>query len=198
MITLDDLKSELERIQDLPKFHKMIEFASLLTEYFEESKRIRPIVVGGLSVEIYTRNDYTTRDIDFVSDGWEEFNKVLTELGFSKVERDWYHLDTEIAIEVPSNFLEGSYDKVIELQLPNGRKLYVIGVEDIIIHRLEALHSTSFPEENEDYEWALRMFLIHKKDNIDMDYLLDKAKETKTDKLLDKIIETSKTYSEEN
>jgi len=57
MITINYLKQELEKIKNKPKFHKMIEFASLLTEYFEE-QGIKPVVVGGLSVEIYTRSDY--------------------------------------------------------------------------------------------------------------------------------------------
>ncbi|WP_456272476.1 hypothetical protein [Bacillus sp. AK031] len=183
MITIEDLKVELENIKDKPKFHKMIEFAALVTEYFS-SRGIYPIVVGGLSVEIYTRNDYTTHDIDFVSDGWEQFNELLTELGFIKTQREWYHADAELAVEVPSSHLEGSEDKVIELQLPNNRKLYVIGIEDIIIHRLEGIVEKRYPEDDEDYEWAKRMFLIHRDENIDMAYLIAEAKRTKVYKLL--------------
>lgn len=181
--TIEDLKVELERIKDKPKFYKMLDFASALTEYFE-TKDIQPIVVGGLSIEIYTRDDYHTHDIDFVSEGWEIFNEILTQLGFIKVEREWYHTDAELAIEVPSNFLEGSYDKVYKLLLPNGRKLYVIGIEDIIIHRLEGISWKPHPEDDEDYEWAKRMFLIHQEENIDMDYLIEMAKKTNTFKLI--------------
>ena len=36
MITINDLAKELEKIKSKPKFQKMIEFSSLLTEYFEE------------------------------------------------------------------------------------------------------------------------------------------------------------------
>ncbi|MFZ3590567.1 hypothetical protein ACOI1C_15270 [Bacillus sp. DJP31] len=183
MITIEELKKELENIKDKPKFHKMIEFAALLTEYFG-TKGIQPIVVGGLSVEIYTRNDYSTHDIDFVSDGWELFNELLTELGFTKTQREWYHADAELAVEVPSAHLEGSIDKVLELLLPNNRKLYVIGIEDIIIHRLEGIVGKRYPKDDEDYEWAYRMFLIHKHENIDMDYLISEAKRTKVDKLI--------------
>ncbi len=179
MITINDLAKELEKIKSKPKFPKMIEFASLLTEYFE-GQGIKPIIVGGLSVEIYTRNDYTTHDIDFVSDGWEEYNKVLTQLGFTKVSRQWYHTDLEIAVEVPASFLEGSYEKVIELQLPNKRKVFVIGIEDIIVHRLEGIANKRYPKDDEDYEWAMRMFLIHQDDNIDMNYLIEQSKRTKT------------------
>jgi hypothetical protein len=184
MITIEDLKKELELIKDKPKFQKLLDFASILTSFFEQ-ENIKPIVVGGLSVEIYTRNDYTTHDIDFVSSGWDRFDQVLREIGFIKTEREWYHIEAELAVEVPDSYLDGDYEKVIELQLPNSRKLYVIGIEDIIIHRLEGIFHPN-PENDADYEWAMRMFLIHKDDNIDLDYLINEAKRTKTYHILEK------------
>ncbi|MEN1968682.1 hypothetical protein WMZ97_11490 [Lentibacillus sp. N15] len=175
MITTNELQAELKRIKDLPKFQRMMDFASILTAYFQD-KGIEPIVVGGLAVEIYTRNDYHTHDIDFVSDGWQLFNDVLLEIGFTRTEREWYHREAEIAIEVPSNYLDGNMDKVIKLLLPNERHIYVIAIEDIIIHRIEGVaFSKSYPKEDEDFEWAYRMFLIHI-DTIDNDYLIQEAK----------------------
>lgn len=177
MTTVDDLKKALISLEDKPKFERQLEFAALLTDYFK-NKGIKPIVVGGLAVEIYTRNDYHTHDIDFVSDGWSLYDDLLTqELGFTRAGREWYHLDTEIAVEIPSNHLEGSLERVYEIILPNDKKIYVIGVEDIIIHRIEGIaFNVKFPEEDEDYEWAYRMFLIHK-DDIDLEYLVEQAKQ---------------------
>ena len=83
-------------------------------------------------------------------------------------------------MKVPDSFLEGSYEKVIELKLPNERKVFVIGIEDIIIHRLEGIAHKRYPKDDEDYEWAMRMFLIHQHDNIDMNYLIEQSKRTKT------------------
>ncbi|WP_173918925.1 hypothetical protein [Halobacillus sp. Marseille-Q1614] len=176
MTTVRDLKEALKFLGEKPKFERQLEFASLLTDYFK-NKGITPIVVGGLSVEIYTRNDYHTHDIDFVSERWDLFDELLTKLGFQRTQREWYHVESEIAVEVPSNKLEGSLDRVYEISLPNGKVLYVIGVEDIIIHRIEGIAFTlKYPEEDEDYEWAYRMFLIHK-DDIDLDYLIQQAKQ---------------------
>jgi len=151
MTSVDDLIEALKYLEDKPKFERQLEFASLLTDYFK-SKGIKPIVVGGLSVEIYTRNDYHTHDIDFVSDGWDLFDDLLTnQLGFTRTQREWYHLETEIAVEVR--------------------------IEDIIIHRIEGIaFSLKFPKDDEDYEWAYRMFLIHKED-IDLEYLVKRAKQ---------------------
>lgn len=178
MITIDQLKAEFHKLKDKAKFEKQLEFAALLTEYFQAFD-VKPIIVGGLSVEIYTRNDYHTYDIDFVSDGWHLFDEVLSKLGFNKIQREWYHTDAEIAIEVPSSHLEGSLDHVYEIILPSKRRIYVIGVEDIIIHRIEGIAFTlKHPRDDEDYEWAYRMFLIHR-DNLDKDYLIQKAKEVK-------------------
>lgn len=185
MTTVEDLKKALNYLEEKPKFERQLEFASLLTDYFN-NRGITPIVVGGLSVEIYTRNDYHTHDIDFVSDGWYLFDELLTkQLGFERTEREWYHVETEIAVEVPSNHLEGSPDRVYEILLPNGKKLYVIGVEDIIIHRIEGIaFSLKFPEDDEDYEWAYRMFLIHK-DDMDLEYLVERAKQVNIYKLIE-------------
>ena len=178
MITIEKLRQEFIALKYKPKFEKQLEFSALLTEYFKP-KGVKPIIVGGLSVEIYTRNDYHTHDIDFVSDGWDLFDDVLTELGFDRIQREWYHTDAEIAIEVPSNHLEGSLEHIYEIVLPSKRSIYVIGVEDIIIHRIEGIaFSLKYPKDDEDYEWAYRMFLIHK-DNLGTTYLIQKAKEVK-------------------
>ena len=42
MITIEDLKKELDLIKDNPKFQKMLDFASILTSFFEQEK-IKPI-----------------------------------------------------------------------------------------------------------------------------------------------------------
>ncbi|MET1030618.1 hypothetical protein [Domibacillus tundrae] len=88
MTPIDRLKKELTSLLQLPIRERMFEFAGLLTEYMA-SHNIKPVVVGGLAVELYTLNHYTTHDIDFISRGWEQFDKLLTEeLGFSRTSRE--------------------------------------------------------------------------------------------------------------
>ncbi|MBY7142181.1 hypothetical protein KFZ56_03555 [Virgibacillus sp. NKC19-3] len=68
MIQLNELKREFAELGNLPKHERMMEICALLTEYFQKDN-IKPIIVGGLSVEIYTRNNYSTYDIDLITDG---------------------------------------------------------------------------------------------------------------------------------
>ncbi|MBP1968438.1 hypothetical protein J2Z83_000530 [Virgibacillus natechei] len=184
MIQLNELKNEFEGLEVLSKHEKMLQICALLTAYFQKDN-IKPIIVGGLSVEIYTRNNYTTYDIDLITDGHDKFDDLLTNhLGFARKGRSWYHEKLEISIEIPANFLEGNKEKVISIELENGRNIFVIGIEDIIIHRLESalVSQPDNPDWTSDYEWAKRMFQIHKFDTaiMDLNYLLNASKEAGT------------------
>jgi len=142
------------------------------------------------AIEIYTRGNYTTFDIDFVTDGHDHFDVLLTkELGFKKEGRSWYHKGLELSIEIPANYLEGDPNKIIEVKLASGRSIYVIGIEDIIIHRLESalVSQPKNPEWTDDYEWAERIFHIHKSDLdiMDLDYLKIAAKKANVDQIID-------------
>lgn len=57
-------KEALELLQDKSKFEKLLHIAAIITDLVLPLD-IRPIIVGGLSVEIYTLNGYATQDIDF-------------------------------------------------------------------------------------------------------------------------------------
>lgn len=188
MTRLTEIKQGFSNLLHLSKQERMLEMAALLTEYFEEDD-IKPIIVGGLSVEIYTRWNYTTHDIHLISDGHDQFDLLLTkELGFKKEGRSWYHEKLELSIEIPANFLEGNKDKVIQVELASGRSIYVIGIEDIIIHRLESalVSQPENPDWTDDYEWAERMFKIHKSDIdiMDLNYLMKAANEAQVDQII--------------
>jgi len=190
MTLIDKALLEMEKLKSKSKFEKMLLFTSIFTELLEEYN-IKPIIVGGLSVEIYTRNDYTTVDIDLVLSGRDKANEILQKLGFEKLGKDWYHEDLEIALEIPDNVLDGSYEKVLILNLPNNKKVYVIGIEDILADRLRAcVHWKS----TADCEWGYRLLFIHYQD-IDIEYLIEKSKKEQTYSELNKWLNT---YEEMN
>ncbi|MCM3789382.1 hypothetical protein M3221_13330 [Domibacillus indicus] len=49
---------------------------------------------------------------------------------------------------------------MVEIELKSGRSIFVIAVEDIIIHRLESVlvSNVQFPEDHEDYQWHTECF----------------------------------------
>ncbi|WP_102345128.1 DUF6036 family nucleotidyltransferase [Bacillus sp. Marseille-P3661] len=172
MSLIEKAKEQLQQLQSRNQFEKMLKVTAILT-YLLEERRLRPIVVGGLAVEIYTRSDYTTTDIDLILSDREVANALLLELGFTKVGRHWYHEDLSVSIEIPNDILrDADEERVIELSLEKDLKVYVIAIEDIILNRLRAcVHWKS----SSDCEWGKRMLLLHR-ERLDIPYMFKQAK----------------------
>ena len=174
---IEQEKAALEKLIGKSRFKIMTETAAIISTLLEPHS-LTPVVVGGLAVEIYTRGQYTTLDIDMVVPGRELVADILEKLGFLKEGRHWYHPDLEVAVEIPGDILKGAdRERVIELILPSGRSLSVIGIEDIILDRLRAcVHWQS----SSDCEWGLRLLKIHYA-NLDLDYMSKMAAEDHLD-----------------
>lgn len=173
MDKFEKLLAEARSIKD--KFQRSLFVLGILTGILEK-ERIRPILVGGGAVEFYTLGNYTTYDLDLVINGREVAAKVLERMGFSRLPgaRHWFSEELDLAIEVPDEYLAGSKEKVVEVEV-KGLKCYVIGIEDLIIDRVNAyVHRRS----ESDGEWAVRLMSLHK-DEIDWDYLDQRAVEDK-------------------
>jgi hypothetical protein len=171
--------SKIEKLRDAPKYESMIRTASIITKLLEQYD-IKPIVVGGLSVEIYTQNDYSTRDIDFVSEDFDKIRDTLFQLGFKRDTRHFYHEELEIAIEIPSSNLAGDYERVLKVEIDKEDDLYVylISIEDIILDRLRA---TVHWKSQEDAKWGFKM-LSSNLDDVDLEYLYERL-DTVTEKI---------------
>lgn len=162
-----------------PSFTRMVEFVRDFTQISQKRYRLYPIVVGGLSVAIYTRNEYSTFDVDMVYPNHNFANKILNEMGFIKEGRHWYSEELEIAVEIPDDVLAGDRKRIVKLNLSDKKDdyIYVIGVEDLLIDRINALaHWRS----KEDGEWAERIYQAYK-EQIDEDYFITKARENRID-----------------
>ena len=81
MNLINEAKRMLTELESKSTFEKMVQVAAILTKLLE-NKQIRPVIVGGLAVEIYTRSDYTTVDIDMIVSDRELAGQVLVQLGF--------------------------------------------------------------------------------------------------------------------
>lgn len=148
------------------KYEAMINTASVITKLLEKHNII-PIIVGGLSVEIYTENDYTTMDIDFVSQRHDLVEEVLLKLGFQKRGRIYYHEISEVLVEIPDNHLAGSYEKVVKTIVSKDRYVYVISLEDIILDRLRGFTAW---DSAQDGDWGFEL-LARNFDEVDKNYL---------------------------
>ena len=180
-------KEEISEIlaQDIDDFSKKIMIIAIITTALKEKLGLIPIVVGGQAVEFYTGGGYATMDIDLICEASiNKIGKVLEPLGFHQDNKYWI-LDSEtinIAIEIPSGPLAGSKDKLHEVEIDN-HKAYFIGIEDIIIDRLNA-----YVHWNEEWqeEWILGM-MVSNLENIDWDYLNKIASQEKVTDALNEI-----------
>ena len=189
MASIEELKKRLDKVGEIgdPLDRRLLALA-IITECLSEA-RITPILVGGAAVAFYTLGGYATEDIDLVMPSVPIVNDVLTELGFSKIGRHWLREDIDIVLEAPSSTLHGDLPHVVEVAI-NDLRVYVVGVEDLIIDRLNAyVHWVS----REDGRWALRLIDIHS-EALDWDYLRHKAVE---EKVADALAEMERSSREE-
>lgn len=143
----------------------------LLTREAERSG-VQPIVVGGSAIDFYTEGIYPSHDIDLVSN-----RKIIGEIlvnvfNFKPSGRHWINEQIGLSVEVPDNRLAGDKDKVTVVRIEN-LKVYVIGIEDIIIDRINAcVHWKS----QTDCDQAMFMIRYYR-NRLDFRYLEEKAKD---------------------
>ncbi len=163
-------------------FKRRLYFAGILTKYLKE-KNIKPVVVGGHAVEFYTLGSYTTGDIDIVSEGQAEIENLLKSWGFQKIDRLWIDAQYDIEIDVVSSSLKnGDYSRISEITVDD-LKVYIIGIEDLIVDRLNAL---VWWKSEEDGKWAKQMLKLHQEE-IDAKYLSRRAEKEGVAEALEKM-----------
>jgi hypothetical protein len=172
MHNIEWAKNELQKLEPKNKYKTMIYTAAVITKLLE-GRAAKPIIVGGLSVEIYTNQDYSTRDIDFVTMDIKIYCDMLYELGFKRDKRSarhLYHEELQISIEFPDDELVGDYDKISKLTVDEANELYVyvISPEDIIMDRLRA---KLYWKDDDSKRWGMYI-LAHFHDSLDLEYML--------------------------
>ena len=173
-----DLRTKLEYAKKIEgPLRRRLYVCALVTEALPHSDGLPYVVVGGNALEFYTLGDYTTADVDLVSARRSEIGNILESWGFNRMGRHWYHADLDVAIEVPDDVLAGSEEKITQVEI-EGLNVYIIGVEDLIIDRVNAyVHWRSI----DDGDWAKELMALYR-DEIDWNYLVTSAQ---TEELLD-------------
>ncbi|MDO3377755.1 hydrogenase maturation protease [Geoalkalibacter halelectricus] len=160
----------LEQLKAIPAgWQRRLYFMGVLGEVLAPAG-VRPVIVGGNAVEFYTLGGYATADIDLVVAERAEVDRCLAAMGFTREGRHWFSEELDLAVEIPGSALAGDPERVTEVEI-DGRLVYLIGLEDLIIDRLNALvHWRSA----RDGEWAEQMLALHF-DEVDFDYLRRRA-----------------------
>ncbi|MHA0857247.1 hypothetical protein [Paenibacillus sp. CMAA1364] len=173
-IRIQTIKKKITELASDPSKSNLKEFyvMGLITPVLDDLGADPAIIVGGHAVELYTSGSYKTADIDLVMIRDDIARALFDQLGFVREGRFHYVLEMDIPIEIPSNDLAGSKDRVVKLKTPDGY-CYVIGVEDLIMDRLNA---AEFWTDARSLEWA-RYLMSSQFDSLDIEYMKNRAKE---------------------
>ena len=117
---------------------KQLLMVALITRILEEAGKSAPIVIGGCALSYYSREVYFTADIDLAYADREALDKVLKSIGFRREGRYWVHEDLKLAVEAPASSLGGEEAPLEIVDLGEGSRCTILGVEDLIIDRLNA------------------------------------------------------------
>src|SRR4030043_1284612 len=111
---------------------------ALITDLLKEKGKEVPLVIGGCALSYYSREVYFTADIDLAYADREVLDSVLRSIGFEKKGRYWVNEDLKMAIEVPASILVGEDSPIEIVDFGEGLQCRIIGIEDLIIDRLNA------------------------------------------------------------
>lgn len=144
------------------KFRVLAEISEKLPE------KKKPILVGGSAVEFYTRGTCKSIDIDLLADR-NSLIPVLEKMGFSKLGRHWFYTK-DIGIEIVGESAEGR--RVHEV-LHEGKLIRVLGIEDLIVDRLNACKHWKSQYDCEQAQVLVGVY----SDKLDREYLNKRMKE---------------------
>lgn len=172
----EDVSYYLDKIKSLNnQLKKQLYIVAMLTKMLNKYN-IKPVVVGGLAVEFYTAGGYNTGDIDLVFPDNKLLGEILEKIGYKKEGRHWINMELDSYIESPSSKLKPEETKnIVELDI-EGLQVYLIGVEDLIIDRL---NSYVFWKCTDDGYWVKELIFMHNK-KINWEYLNGRSKEERT------------------
>jgi hypothetical protein len=158
---------------------KQLLMVALITRLLEEAGKPAPVIIGGCALSYYSREVYFTADIDLSYADRDALDKVLKGIGFKKEGRYWIHEALKMAVEVPASNLAGEGAPIEIVELGEGLRCTIIGIEDLIIDRLNACKHWKSEVDCEMAELLVTRYVAE----LDWDYLERKASLPENDSL---------------
>lgn len=112
-----------------------------------EILRNEPVIVGGTAEDLYTADKYHETDLDVC--GWLTLDEehTLTQLGFVKQGRHWFHLASKVAVEFPESRIQGDEARIVRESISSGQYA-VISREDLYLDRIRQPTGDLSPSES--------------------------------------------------
>lgn len=158
------------RLTESPLKRQLL-MVALISNLLAQKGKDAPIVIGGCALSYYSREVYFTADIDLAYPDRETLDMVLKDIGFGKQGRYWVNEELKMAIEVPASVLIGEDSPVETIELGEGFQCKIIGIEDLIIDRLNACKYWKSEIDCEMVELIIRRYIKE----LDWPYLGKKA-----------------------
>jgi hypothetical protein len=130
-----------------------------------------PVLIGGCALAYYSREVYFTTDIDLACSDRVALDTVLRSIGFVVEGRYWVHHDMNLMVEAPAGSLVGEDAPREIIELGNGLECCVIGIEDLLIDRMNACLHWNSSQECEMVDLLVSLWSTE----IEWDYLLLRA-----------------------
>ncbi len=144
---------------------------ALITCLLEQKGKPSPTLIGGCALSYYSREVYFTADIDIAYADTEALDEVLRELDFVRQGRYWVNETLNVALEAPAGALSGEDAPLEVVEFDEGLRCQIIGVEDLIIDRLNACKHWKSESDGEMVELLLKKYYK----DVDWEYLEKKA-----------------------
>ena len=150
---------------------KQLLMVGLLTRLLKRMNRQAPVIIGGCALSYYSREVYFTSDIDLAYADREALDTALKSISFEKEGRYWVHKGLKIAIEAPASVLPGQDSPLEVVELGEDLQCSIIGIEDLVIDRLNAFKHWKSEIDGEMVELLIRRY----RNDLDWSYLEKKA-----------------------
>jgi len=168
----EQTKTIMQRIaQTASPLKRQLLMLACITKELRERGKPAPVLIGGCALAYYSREVYFTADIDLAYADREALGEVLVDLGFVADGRFWVHHDLQLVVEAPASSLPGEDAPREIVEFEDGLECCVIGIEDLLIDRMNACKHWKSTTDCEMVELLVRQFA----EEIDWEYLLLRA-----------------------